>query len=841
MLTHPTPKRAAAAWIAGTGAFLLLAAAFLFVAVRWQQLPDGTKLAVIGLLTGAFLAGGRWLRPSFPATGDALFHLGAFLLPVDLAAVNLRLGMGWRGLLLAEGLLVAAAFAWIAAWSRSTVLAWASVAGVVLTAAGVAGLSALPAPLLLAVAGAGAHVAAFATAARRATAFATHARRAAVSWSVVAGLAPLLGVAITVVLAAAGTQVGGGVLAELGLAGRSQSLMALAASALVAVVLTREATIRQDMGLAAIAGVSMASGSAITWIATEPSAELTLTALAAVFLLSEVTALLLRRDPFWSRPARWLAAAIEVTAATVGSALAAVGFLGLVYVFLVGPGETSLAHMTAAVSLTLVALAWLVAALRRLPARSPSWSVAAEVLGHPLGVLAVASAVSVVPLATGSAAATSVAFVVTAALLFAAGSEAAQGLATLLAVGAPTLAWRWPALATTVAAAGALVLATGAVLGSRQRDGRGDVFASHVLAALACGCAAQAAFFLNREVDDGLALTVAVASVWALAPLLDRGRPSLGDVARLAAVVPVLAALPLGPAQALTVAAVAALAYTVETLRLDRPSVGLGAGAALQLVVIHGCRWAGLEPAQAGLVLCVGAVVSSGLATLAPGRWRLPLLGAAVLGMVTGLALATVDPRMLATALMVCGGLGIGAGVVTGDGRLGHGGGALVVLGISAHLAQSDVGALEPYAAPVAAHLVVAGWHVRRRHLGTSAEISSWLAYGPSVALLGGSAFAERLAGGAGWHALLAGAVGVAAVAIGGWRRLAGPLMLGTGLVSAVTVVESLPAMAGVPTWGWLATGGAFLVLVGLALERSETSPVVAGRRLVDVIGERFD
>ena len=100
MLTYPSPKRTAATWIAGTGAFLLLAAATSFVAVRWDQLPDAGKLAVLGFLTGAFLAGGRRLRSSFPSTGDALFHLGAFLLPIDLAAINLRIGMGWRGLLL---------------------------------------------------------------------------------------------------------------------------------------------------------------------------------------------------------------------------------------------------------------------------------------------------------------------------------------------------------------------------------------------------------------------------------------------------------------------------------------------------------------------------------------------------------------------------------------------------------------------------------------------------------------------------------------------------------------------------------------------------------------------
>ncbi|MDP9387946.1 MAG: hypothetical protein M3Q48_08440, partial [Actinomycetota bacterium] len=90
-------------------------------------------------------------------------------------------------------------------------------------------------------------------------------------------------------------------------------------------------------------------------------------------------------------------------------------------------------------------------------------------------------------------------------------------------------------------------------------------------------------------------------------------------------------------------------------------------------------------------------------------------------------------------------------------------------------------------------------------------------------------------------HALLAGAVGVVAVAAGGWRRLAGPLFLGTALVVSVTLVESLGALAGVPTWGWLAAGGLLLLSVGVLLERADASPVDAGRRLVDVIAERFE
>ena len=60
--------------------------------------------------------------------------------------------------------------------------------------------------------------------------------------------------------------------------------------------------------------------------------------------------------------------------------------------------------------------------------------------------------------------------------------------------------------------------------------------------------------------------------------------------------------------------------------------------------------------------------------------------------------------------------------------------------------------------------------------------------------------------------------------------------LLGAGLVAAVTVVESLTTLAGIPTWGWLAVGGRVLLASG---GRSATSPVEVGRRL-DVVGQRF-
>src|SRR4029077_5810461 len=114
-------------------------------------------------------------------------------------------------------------------------------------------------------------------------------------------------------------------------------------------------------------------------------------------------------------------------------------------------------------------------------------------------------------------------------------------------------------------------------------------------------------------------------------------------------------------------------------------------------------------------------------------------------------------------------------------------GGAMVIIGTWTHLATAGVQPTEAYVLPVSLHLVLAGARARQRR-----PLSSWVAYCPAIGLLGVAALDERLAGGSAWHAVVAGGVGVAAVAAGGWRRLSGPLVLGTALLVAVTMHETL-------------------------------------------------
>jgi hypothetical protein len=205
---------------------------------------------------------------------------------------------------------------------------------------------------------------------------------------------------------------------------------------------------------------------------------------------------------------------------------------------------------------------------------------------------------------------------------------------------------------------------------------------------------------------------------------------------------------------------------------------------------------------------------------------------------VIGVTMASVDPAMLGPALIVTGVLAIAVGLVVEHTTVVHVGGIALTLGCWIVLATNDVVIAEAYALPVALHLLGAGmWS---RHTARPAP-SSWIAYGPAIALLAATAVAERIGGGSSWHSVFAGAVGVIAVVAGGSRRLVAPLLLGTATLVVVVGRESLDTAAGLPTWAWLAAGGTTLIGAAIAMERRDMSPIEAGRRVVDVIGDRFE
>jgi hypothetical protein len=216
-----------------------------------------------------------------------------------------------------------------------------------------------------------------------------------------------------------------------------------------------------------------------------------------------------------------------------------------------------------------------------------------------------------------------------------------------------------------------------------------------------------------------------------------------------------------------------------------------------------------------------------------------PFVAGGVASALVGLIASAYEPATFGAALMIVGALLLGAALATGWLALWHVGAGFATLGVWVELTTNGVQASEWYVIPVAAYLLAVGTRLRagRAEVGPG----SWVAYGPAVALLGASGVIERVHGGGAAHALFAGTVALVAIVVGGSRRLAAPLVIGTAVIAAVTVHETISTAAGIPLSAWLATGGAMLLGAAVAIERTDTSPVEAGRRVVDVLVDHFE
>jgi len=332
----------------------------------------------------------------------------------------------------------------------------------------------------------------------------------------------------------------------------------------------------------------------------------------------------------------------------------------------------------------------------------------------------------------------------------------------------------------------------------------------------------------------------AVVAAWLVAAVLDRaelpaGTVPLAIVPRIAGLVP-LAFLPLLPNHAeAAIAGLVAVLTVADAVRRDEPLFMIGAGVALPFGVLGLAGQAGWSTADAGVLVTLTGVAWLGLGACLPSRWAPPTVVSAMGAAGAGLVLSLGHPAAVATNLLLTGGTVVAVGLTLRRIDLATIGLGLATVGMWWHLQIAGVTAAEPYVVPVALVLLVTGIHAQREQ-----ELSSWLAHAPAVVLLGGAALLERLDGGPAWHALVAGAVGTVAVAAGGARRLAGPLLVGTLLVVATTIHETLGVATAVGTPVWLALGGLALLAAGVSMERRGVGPVEAGRRLIDVVNERF-
>jgi hypothetical protein len=779
------------------------AAASVFVAVHWGAIPDTMKLGVLLLATGACLLAGRSLKATLPATAGALFHLGTFLVPIDVAAIGIHAQVDWATLLLAEGIVTTLTFGWGSIAERSVVLRSAFAVSVVALAGGIGATTALPAPLVLV---------GFAAAA-----LVWRLDGLATGWAALAGVAPLLTMVDDL------TFRGAGAFERLGLAGEQPRLAAVLTGVGAATVLTVAGRRRHDTGLVLL-GVALGTiGVIASWTGQELDGHTTIVGLATTFLLVELVAFATRQDDFWSVPSGIVAHIVEWAAGA--------GTLVAVVPILLAPSVTSTSTEAALASLVL-ATAWLVADRRRAP-RGLLLAPVATAIG-------VASAVACV---TASDPALAVTLVALAAVAVLSGHRAGALVAVLATAWAPVVAIDSHSTLIAVGLAGSLVVAEAAV--RRSRISTSDPQAADVaeqwawvLSAVSLLPGALAtAIFIGQTGQLVAGLIGGAIGATAVAIVLDRGRVTgdlpLGTLARLGAVAVLAGTADLPAADLALVALVVSVLSIGDALRRRDPRVALGASLSVPIAV-GALAHTELSLPTTGVALTISAAVLVGLGALVDRRWSLPVLAGAAIACAGGLGLAAHDASALADAVMITSGIGLAVSIERGrlDGVIVSW--LAMTAGIWLRLADAEVTAVEPYLVPVAVLLIGAG--LRARSTGTS----SWIAYGPVVTIFGGAALAERLSGGPGWHAVVAGTVAVLAVAAGGYRKLAAPLFLGTALLVILVGYETLAITAALPTWTWLAAGGVALLSAGVAMERKDLTPIETGKRLVDVVDEKF-
>jgi hypothetical protein len=558
----------------------------------------------------------------------------------------------------------------------------------------------------------------------------------------------------------------------------------LAVAALVAA-----ATRLRSRVLGAFAVVSAGATTVLVVAADAAPEQVAILAVPVLALAVEVAALATVGDRFWEP----LTAASARIAELVGLLLVPV--VGLV---VVGGAGTVSSEAELVLPFAVLAVAWATAGARRL--LGTGWRHDAAVAGVGSTALHVTAAVA------------------------AAGPASTARVWFLLATVAVSLAWVPSSIAPGSAAARSLSRRSAVPRpGTTSSPSAGDDGWAAAIVLASTG----AALALAVVWSSGLVLLAGAVVVLVFAVhLRAAAHPAVGDVGAVAAALLLAAAITTTLLVVTATAAAAAvptptrsLAVVAVALGLARLSDRLPVHADLaRVVAVVAAMWP--TPATAGVAGATGgqqvvlSLFGAGPEALAPAVVASAWLAfdAVRVGRVRLLAAATPA----AIRVVVSAGLAVGLGPE-------HVAVGLFGLASVALQAALSAGRWRLPAGVAAAAGGTAGWLL----LGDAPELRAWAALVLAAVLVATGLLRRR--------------PGLLAVVAGGARRLAGPLVVGTLLLTTVAVVETLALVASVPTWGWLALSGFVLLAAAVAIERSGATPVVTARRWVDVIDERFD
>ena len=592
----------------------------------------------------------------------------------------------------------------------------------------------------------------------------------------------------------------------------------LAQVAVVLVVVARPTGVRLARQVAAAIAVGTwgwAVFGSLAWMfVAEPGERRVLAAAVAVGGLVAFLAAWLRADDERIRPVAMLAAsALPLVAATV--ALATVWSVGLA---LVGGG------MVGAVAL---------AAALRVPAR---WGNEAAV------VSGAAAAVPLVLLAAAAAGVLATAGdVLGRAWTLDAGARASHLVQRHGTVGPRMLLLELVAAAIVVVAVAPKVSRRSIGLGAAAILGVAVVVAP-LLLPLSIGTTAVVALV-------AAALLVLVASLPGAPAAAIHGGRLASPSSRVRLEVGAIVALPLlvlglawasaaRPTTLVGLAVTLALAGVLAAAGRARGAEGVGVSAAVGVVLAAGAlaglgflvddvaagpAWASAA-AAAGLVGLVGGLLldpeGRGQGLEARIGWALEITAWTVHATALVAVCAIGDPVGLQAALTV--GAVVGALHAVRPGRLPLAGVAAAhALALSWFvLARAEVQAPEPYAAPLAAALLLAGLVAHRRARRQGDELASWIWLGPALLVAAVPSGLVALGDPGMVRPLVLLASGAAVLAVGALVGKRAPVDVGLAVVAVIGLRQLAPVVGSMPNWATLGSTGLLLLAVGATFEQ---------------------
>lgn len=804
--------RTAATWVAATGAFLILAAAITVTAAHWWSFSNWTRAAaLLGYMAAAGL-GSRLARARTPGVALVLAHLAALLAVPVAIAVAITAGADWEEAVLAGGAAGVVAALVVQRTDDAPLLGWAAIGEVIFGLGGLAALVDMPVGVLIAAA------AVVAVVARR--------DRLATLTALAAPLAPVLAA-----LGAAG--IGRGTAVDLGAAGDVLAWAAPLAGTLSAGVLAVLAARRTQMVLGVASLAALVSGISVGMGALRPSMAVWLAVPGLALLAIEAFSVVTADDEFW--------APLAEIVALIGESLAAIA--GLCGLGLVAWATAARAPADASWALAegLLAAGALVGAVRA----RPQWT---RLNAIPMAATAAALAMATARTATGSALAVGGVLLVMAAV---ASRSHRVGVATCtwpLALAIPLVGVERSLEASGIGALVgiAIVILAGAVslepLRLEEFEG-----AATALAVVITGATAAMAASATPWTDWMLVPAMVAATV--LMAWLRHRQPITSPFEWL--VMAIAAGSALGQAGSWPTAVVwlvgaAAVAFEAawdrDVVLANATAVIVPVTAALTMTA------AGMAAGSTTLVLLGAAVAITGIAVSLGRATPLDLLGVATAAVALGAAIGSGDSFLVSLALVEAGAVVWLQGTLVNQRALcviGQGGAiaGLVTMPFTSGLVDWIRSASAPYGVTdgdlaVAAFLALGcatGLVLRRRR-----PLSSWLAYGLPLGVFANAAISTLVTTNATWRAVAALAVGTIAVIAGGARRLAAPLVIGTGMIVAVVIVASGPQLASLPVWAWLAAGGSLLLVAATLIERGSRGEAERPRHLVKTVVSQF-